>query len=121
MNRNQGNRGSVLAESSSSSRLNNRTMEPLLPTPNITRTRQGLNFNRRMRSRFLVCSGFVLLTMIFSYLLFSPSTRLYLNDNHGQGFNAELSASSQTGEIHRKLLQDEIGSGQPPPTVKNET
>ena len=85
-------------------------METSLPTPSVARTGYGPHFRRkRLQRRFIARSGFVLLTMVFAYILLSPSSPLSSpsDDNH-----------DPAGEIHRKLLQ--AGTPKEPEAGKTE-
>ena len=68
----------------------------LLPAPSVTR-RHGLHFRRRTRGRYVIRSGFVLLSMALSFLFFSPRSPLYANDQDNH--------SPHEGNLNRKLLQ----------------
>ena len=93
--------------SDTSSSLSMRASKPLLPEPNITRTRYGPRCKRKLRSTVFVRSGFVLVTMVFAFMFLSPNSPLRLgdDDNHRQGFRSEPSMSQ--AHLHRRLLVEE--------------
>ena len=77
----------------------------LLPTPSVTR-RSNSHFRRRTKGRYLLRSGFVLLSMALSFLFLSPRSPLYANVQDNQ--------SPHEGILNRKLLAAETteeGSG----------
>jgi hypothetical protein len=77
------------------STLNMRERKALLPTPCVSR-RPGAHFKRRRRN-YLARSGFVFLSMVFTFFVFSPRSPFYANEVDNQ--------SPHAGALHRKLLQ----------------
>ena len=69
----------------------------LLPSPNTTR-KHGIHFKRRTRHRYLIRSGCVLVSMIFSFFFFSPRSPLY-------AYGPDNQSPAHDGNFNRKLLQ----------------
>lgn len=88
-------------------------MKSLLPAPNITR-KFGPNFRRKTKHRYLIRSGFVLVTMVFSFVVLSPSSPLYSNnnDNHRHEDGPE-SSIPLAGKLSRRLLNTELSTEAP--------
>ena len=93
-----------------SSALGVKQMESILPAPNIAR-KLGPSFKRKTKRRYLIRSGFVLVSLVFSFMIFSPSSPLYSNDHDNHRLQGEPKSSiSFAGKLNRRLLQDETGA-----------
>ena len=88
-----------IAASSGTSEMDMGKTKSLLPSPSVTR-RPATYFRRKRRQGYLLRSVFVLLSMAFSFLVFSPRSPLYANDDNHSPHAA-----------HRRLLQTESDEG----------
>lgn len=79
-------------------------MKLLISEPNIIRKSEP-NFKRKMKPCYLICSGFVLVTILFSFvaLCLSSPPSSYSNGNHKNEGGHE-SAARLSGKLSRRLF-----------------
>lgn len=91
------NRTVASAISSDETGLSTNDGKSLLPSPNTTR-KHGIRSKRRTRHRYLIRSGCVFVSMIFSFFFFSPRSPLY-------SYGPDNQSPAHDGNFNRKLLQ----------------
>ena len=91
------NRTVASAISSDEPGLSTNDGKSLLPLPSTTR-KHGTRSKRRTRHRYLIRSGCVFVSMIFSFFFFSPRSPLY-------SYGPDNQSPAHDGNFNRKLLQ----------------